>query len=163
MLPEIKTILYATDLKEQGSKNVFKMAVSLAKSTGAHIVMLHVAEVPSANVEHMLANVLSEEAFQDMKSKGLQTYKDQMESRLQAFCEEECNDSNQHHYPGGKPTVIVEEGRPARTILRLAEEHQADLIVMGCRHHSTLGQALLGSIANKVAYRSKIPVMIYPI
>ena len=41
MLPQINTILYATDLKEQGSKNAFRMAVTLAQGHNAKMVVLH--------------------------------------------------------------------------------------------------------------------------
>ena len=57
----------------------------------------------------------------------------------------------------------VEEGTPWKTILRVADEIDADVIVMGTRTHSAMGQFLLGSTANKVMHNSKRPVLIVPL
>jgi nucleotide-binding universal stress UspA family protein len=52
-------------------------------------------------------------------------------------------------------------GAPAQAILSYADDTHADLIVMGRRGHSALGN-LLGSVSYTVAQRSKIPVVMVP-
>jgi nucleotide-binding universal stress UspA family protein len=52
------------------------------------------------------------------------------------------------------------EGPAAQAILRVAEEEKFDLIVMGSRGHSLLGELLLGSVSNTVAQRARCPVLI---
>jgi len=61
---------------------------------------------------------------------------------------------------GVETTVEIAEGFPAPLILERAEERQADLIVL-CSHGRTgLTRWALGSVAQKVASRSAIPVLI---
>ncbi|MCP4009618.1 MAG: universal stress protein, partial [Proteobacteria bacterium] len=50
MYPEIKTILYATDMGEH-MRPVFRFAIGLAKQHKAEIIMLHVAEPLSSGVQ----------------------------------------------------------------------------------------------------------------
>jgi nucleotide-binding universal stress UspA family protein len=53
-------------------------------------------------------------------------------------------------------------GDPAAQICRLAEERDADLIVMGSRGHGPLAAALLGSVAGHVVQHAHCPVMVVP-
>jgi nucleotide-binding universal stress UspA family protein len=52
-------------------------------------------------------------------------------------------------------------GKPAPTILRVAEERDAAVIVLGTGTHTTLG-GLLGSVAARVVHYSKRPVVVIP-
>jgi len=54
----------------------------------------------------------------------------------------------------------VASGAPADTIVRLARERQADLIVMGTHGCTGLSHVLLGSVAEKVAREAPCPVLI---
>ncbi|WP_296759676.1 universal stress protein [Roseiflexus sp.] len=56
--------------------------------------------------------------------------------------------------------VQLLEGPPAQAILRVAEEENFDLIVMGSRGHSPLVGLLLGSVSSTVAQRARCPVLI---
>lgn len=160
MLSDIKTILYSTDLKGNGTENAFRMALDLTESTGAHMIALHAVESSALEIAPALKNMLSDDLLEKYKSSGVQEHKQQLEQRLKAFCERECPDEA---FPGGDPTIVVEEGKPQRVILEVAEKYHANLIIMGTRTHITLGDGLLGSTATKVIHRSKIPVLIYPL
>ncbi len=50
------------------------------------------------------------------------------------------------------------EGYPAEEILKYAEEHEFDLILLATRGHSGLRRWSIGSVASKVLSASKIPV-----
>jgi nucleotide-binding universal stress UspA family protein len=53
-------------------------------------------------------------------------------------------------------------GDPASAICRIAEERQADMIVMGSRGHGPLAAALLGSVTSHVVQHAHCPVMVVP-
>ena len=61
---------------------------------------------------------------------------------------------------GYKVTAEVLEGDPAETIRRIAEEHNADLIVVGSRGLSAVGGLALGSVSQKLLHRAKCPVLV---
>ncbi|KSQ21813.2 universal stress protein UspA [Pseudomonas aeruginosa] len=52
--------------------------------------------------------------------------------------------------PEDRPTTHVSVGRPAEQIVRYAEEHHIDHIVIGHRGHSRFERWLLGSVARQV-------------
>lgn len=162
MLPVINKILYATDLKEKGAKNAFKMAVSLAKSSDAQLVIVHVVEPTSSSFEGMLRASITEEELRAFKKQGLDHLHEKLKERIDNFREEErseiCN-----VYPGGEPIVRVLDGEADKIILGLAKQYDVDLVVMGSRTHTAIGQILLGSTANKVVHHSKVPVVVYPL
>lgn len=53
-------------------------------------------------------------------------------------------------------------GSPAKELHKQATELNADLIFMGRRGHSVIGELVLGSVANAVAHHSSIPVVLVP-
>ena len=51
-------------------------------------------------------------------------------------------------------------GHAVRAIAELAETERPDLVVMGTHGHSALGNVILGSVANGVLARCKVPVLL---
>ncbi len=61
----------------------------------------------------------------------------------------------------GLPTQTATiEGKPYVEIIRFAEEHEIDLIVMSTRGHSGLSRWLLGSVADRVARGATAPLLL---
>jgi len=56
--------------------------------------------------------------------------------------------------------TVTETGRPARAILEYADDHGIDQIVMGSHGRAGIDRALLGSVAETVTRRARIPVTI---
>lgn len=56
--------------------------------------------------------------------------------------------------------VSIPDALPAEGILDAAEEHRADLIVMGSRGRGTFANLLLGSTSERVLRFAKVPVLI---
>lgn len=54
----------------------------------------------------------------------------------------------------------VTDGRPSDRILGYADEQDIDLIVMGTHGRTGLGRVLLGSVAERVARHSDVPVLL---
>jgi nucleotide-binding universal stress UspA family protein len=55
---------------------------------------------------------------------------------------------------------VTEVGKPAREILDYADSHGIDQIVLGSHGRSGINRALLGSVAETVTRRARIPVTI---
>jgi len=60
-------------------------------------------------------------------------------------------------------SIQVVEGDPAGEILEKADQLKVDMMVMGSHGKGLLAHAFLGSVADKVLNRIKIPVFIIPI
>jgi nucleotide-binding universal stress UspA family protein len=58
-----------------------------------------------------------------------------------------------------RPLTAV--GKPADTILRVAERHHAALIVLGAARRGTL-EGLLGSVSTRVLHQATRPVLVVP-
>jgi nucleotide-binding universal stress UspA family protein len=56
--------------------------------------------------------------------------------------------------------TLVIEGSPAAEIVRIAAEHQSDLIVLGSHGRGGISRAILGSVADKVMRTAHCPVLI---
>jgi nucleotide-binding universal stress UspA family protein len=59
----------------------------------------------------------------------------------------------------GPSEVVVALGHPADTIVRVAQEQRADLIVMSTHGRTGLPHVLLGSVAEKVVRLAPCPVL----
>ena len=56
--------------------------------------------------------------------------------------------------------MLFEEGEPASTIARIADEREIDLVVMGSHGRTGLRRALLGSVAERTVRLAEVPVLI---
>ncbi|WP_372739576.1 universal stress protein [Neptunomonas sp.] len=160
MLPDVKTILYASDI-EEGSRPAFRAAVSMAGHYDATITFLHVIEPLSATARSILKTMMNDADLNEMHDSSVINLKNKLISRIERFCETEL-DANEA-MKEGQIIPRVEEGVPDRVILKVANEIGADLIVMGTRTHSSVGQFLLGSTANRVMHHTQKPVLVIPL
>ncbi len=156
---KIKRILYATDLS-QNSVYALRYAVAPAEICDAEICILHVLEtIPSAQ-DFLLRDTPwgkgLEKEYAAEKTKAVEKIKD----RLSEFCRQELKD---------KPTLLkwvtihVVEGNPAVEILKKIDEIKPDLVVMGTHGKGFLAHTFLGSVAQKVLQRVRIPVCVVPL
>lgn len=58
--------------------------------------------------------------------------------------------------------TFIEEGKVYETILKVAEEWESDLIIMGTHGRTGLTHLLMGSVAEKVVRHSTKPLFIVP-
>lgn len=143
--PLFRRILCAADLT-RSSAATFELALSLAAEGLARITLLHVVEGllgesgpelyrPVPDVAP-LRRALVEQARERLAEAGRPAH---------SFCD---------------VTERVETGKAWQAILGVAEDTDADLIVMGARVQGGLGRLFLGSTANQVVRHAACPVLI---
>ena len=157
MIPEIKKILYATDLSEN-SRYAFSYAISLANRYGAGITILHVLEETSATAESLVLNIIGEEKWKTLVEQNKQQVIDTLKKRLEKF----CNDVSAElpSCPFITDEIIVRMGIPFDEILIQCEKTNPDLVVMGTHGHGIISNAMIGGTSRRVLRRCKKPVMI---
>ena len=143
----IRSIVVGTDGSDTAAKAV-KEAADLAAAVGAAINIVS-AYVPVSNQR------LREEARQAPDDVQWQvTPREDVDSML--------NDAEEVATEAGVKDVHkhAREGDPADAILDVAEEHGADLIVVGNKGMSGAKRFLLGSVPNKVSHHAPCSVLI---
>jgi nucleotide-binding universal stress UspA family protein len=63
------------------------------------------------------------------------------------------------HLDGVQHKLLVEHGSTYDVLMRIVEEHEAGLLVLGTRGRSRIGKLLLGSVAESIFRQAPCPVM----
>ena len=159
MIPQIKKILYATDLSKN-SYYAFFYAVDMANRHNASIVILHAVEP----FRHMYddSGVGIEERVRKSKQQEQQMNIEEIKKRIQEVCK------TTETQPGSAcaapvSTTPVPLGHPAEAILKPADDEGCDAIILGTHGKGFLKQTFLGSVAGSVLQRSRKPVFVIPL
>ena len=159
MIPQIKKILYATDLSKN-SAYAFFYAVDMAQKHNASIVILHSIEPirPIYDEGGMALEDMLKKAKKQEQEENIQEIK----KRLQEFCEKT---EIQIGFPCSElvSKILVPLGSPVEEILNTAEEEGCDAIILGNHGKGFLSQTFLGSVAGSVLGRSRKPVIVIPL
>jgi nucleotide-binding universal stress UspA family protein len=155
MAYQIKSILYASDLTPR-SPAVFRHAVGLAAKFDAKLHAMTVS-LPATGLPYM--EFMSEEKFDAMRAAGQSKDEDLLRQRIGVFTEAHP----EMDVDKVLTSIRAVEGDPARCILDMAKHVLADMIVMGSRGHSAIGELILGSVAHKVTMKADVPVILVPI
>jgi nucleotide-binding universal stress UspA family protein len=138
------TILCPVDFSTS-SRHALSHALSLARETGARLVLLHV-------VEHFLAEGFHGEASHFTVPEFQQHLQREAAEHLSRIVPEEerswCT-----------PDERIASGKAWREILKVATEVSAELIVMGVHGHGPVDLALFGSTTNHVIRAASCPVL----
>ena len=157
MIPDIKRILYATDLSEN-ARYAFGYAVSLANRHDAKITVLHVVEELSSFAQSMVADMMGEKRLADIKTGKEKEVISELKIRLEEFC-----DNVRHEQPSCPFVVdntIVVTGHPVDQIVHQAAEMDADMIVIGSHGRGGLAGVTMGSTSRRVIRRCAMPVLV---
>jgi len=156
MLPEIRKILYATDLSEN-ARHAFGYAVSLANRYGAGITIMHVLEDVQPFADSLVVNMLGEERWKELRKANKDQVLERLRGRLKDFCDEVSRELPS--CPFITDEIIVKVGNPSEEILDQIASGGYDLVVLGAHGHGILGNALMGGVSRRVVRRSKTPVL----
>ena len=153
MIPQIKKILYATDLSKN-SEYAFYYAVEMAKRHDAEIVFLHAIEPIRVSAYGSLTDKLEHD-----QQKASQEV---IRNRLQKFCKK-VEEKNSLACVKLVAKFVVEVGYPAEEILKATDQEGCDLIVLGSHGKGFLQHAFLGCVSHSVLERARKPVLIIPL
>jgi nucleotide-binding universal stress UspA family protein len=141
----IRKILAPTDLSELSCTGV-RLALELARSEGAEIVLYHVIGV-------------AEGWFRDHEDLNpVRPVLDEEKRRLSAFVNERFCD----HVPSEKIRQIVDFGVAYKKIVEEADFEKVDLIVMSTHGRTGFNHLLLGSVTERVIAGASCPVLTVP-
>ncbi len=157
MIPEIKKILYATDLSEN-ARHALGYAASLANRYGAGITFLHVLEDTSAFRDSLMINVLGEDKWKKLLKDNQHKVLDMAKERVKSFCDEVS--SEMPACPFITDEIAVRIGHPSEEIMKQVKASECDLVVMGARGLGVLADKLIGSTSKRVLRRCEKPVLI---
>jgi nucleotide-binding universal stress UspA family protein len=137
-------ILLASD----GSDNALRAAMAagdLAKKYGAEVTMVNVFTPPTDLVAIAGAPIVTVDVGELMEST-----QNAVARRTGKILDE----------TGVKYEIRYEIGHPAESIIRVAEEEKAELIVLGSRGLSAIKSFFLGSVSDRVIHHAHCPVLI---
>ena len=160
MIPEIKKILYATDLSTN-SVFAFRYAVNSAEKHNAGITILHVLEQLSSTNNALISSYLTEMQREKIFNDKIEYTSERIRKRLEIFCNKEFKEEPE--LMNLIDSIEVKEGFPAEEILQTAKELNCDAIVIGTHGKGIIENTFLGSISKRVLRRTRIPVFIIPI
>src|SRR5215204_754842 len=134
-----KRILFPTDFSHTGDA-ALAFATSLAKESDGRLIIVHVQEAPLAYGGGEMYYGIPEPTTDEL---------------LNMLHDVKPTDSN----------VPVEyrlvTGDPADAVVRLAEDDDADLIVLGSHGRTGLTRLLMGSVAEAIVRKAHCPVLVY--
>lgn len=157
MLPKIQTILYATGLGS-GAPYIFRYAVALALQHQASIVAVHAVEPLTTFGQSLVEQYISHEQSEEMHRQARESFKVKLAARIENLLAEECNSTPECRKLVRDIRIV--DGYSAQVILAAAKDSAADLIVMGARRHSTIGEVMLGGTTRKVLHSAIQPVLV---
>ncbi|MEL6580888.1 MAG: universal stress protein [Cyanobacteria bacterium J06621_12] len=151
----LNKILVAVDFSET-SQAVFNSALSLAKTTGAELMIMHVLGenepgfpvIPSYTYYPVLDDYdynLYRKRYEDYQQKGIK-FLQQRDREAKAA--------------GIHSEFIQLTGNPGRSICELANTWSADLILVGSRGLKGIKEMFLGSVSNYVTHHAPCSVLI---
>ena len=151
----INKILIAVD-RSQNNKFVFDTAVSLAKTTGADLMLLHILD--KKEPEHPIAPTYT--YYPIMEESNYETYQQEYAKYKQHGLEFLKNLTEEATAAGVSTEFTQLAGNPGRMICELADNWSADLILVGSRGLKGLKEMFLGSVSNYVTHHAPCSVLI---
>ena len=161
MVPDIKRILYATDLSDT-ARHAVRYACSIGHKYGAKVTLLHVipdiVEEISIGTGINLADHMGKREWDSLNKNGIEAARAAIHDRIRETSRRVTREIPQ--CPLNEENVQVRIGNPVKQILSTARKGKYDLIIMGTHGHGKLGQSIIGSVAGEVIRRCSRPVMV---
>ncbi len=151
----ITKILVALD-RSQNNQLIFNSAVSLAKTTGANLMLLHVMSKTEADYPILPTYTY----YPIVDDHEYNAYHQEMEDYKQWGVNFLQNLTQEATLAGIDTEYTQLSGNPGRVICELASNWSADLILVGNRGLKGLKEIFLGSVSNYVTHHAPCSVFI---
>lgn len=155
----VKKVLAAMDLSEN-NESIFEQAIELATASKADLMLLHVLSYEEANSPSPVLSVSPYTPDPIFMSETWEIHRQEWEKYerqglelLRSLCERATA-------AGLQAEFTQTSGSTGRVICDLARSWEAEVIVMGRRSHSRLGELFLGSVSNYVVHQAPCSVFI---
>jgi nucleotide-binding universal stress UspA family protein len=137
-------LLIPTDFSEP-SEHATKTGIDLALALDAKITLVHIQDTPRfgfAEVPSLLG--ATEDALNELAQADMLRLIERVHAR------------------DIDVDFVIRKGHPAASILDVAGEVDADLIVLGTHGRRALDRVLMGSVAERLVRTSPVPVLVVP-
>jgi nucleotide-binding universal stress UspA family protein len=137
-------ILYATDFSEIARK-AFQYAKGLRGSGAVEVVILHVVDQRGTDTLSSMTSIdvlAVEKGWEETARREISILEDELRNE------------------GFSVQTRIEKGIPFKEIIRVAEEENVSVILIGSHGKSDIVEMLLGSVAEKVVRKAKRPVLV---
>ncbi|MEW5910836.1 MAG: universal stress protein [Thermodesulfobacteriota bacterium] len=142
-MKEIKRILYPVDFSEN-SYHVLPYVISLSDKYNAQVYILYVVDdlrrYAGIHVPHPSISQIIDEAMAAGKK------------MLNQICDEHLQ-----RCPNFQKRIV--SGDPRKEIMKMIEDEEIDLVIMGTHGRKGIERAIFGSVAEYVVKNSKVPVL----
>ena len=138
-----KRILVPTDASEY-SRRALKMALELARTVQAEVVLLHVSYTPQAYWGYTI-------------SYGITVTQEQLDQNGELALDATLTGIDTEQVVINKR---VESGHPVTIILEQIKKENIDLVIMGSHGYGAIAGSVLGSVSQRVLQRVSCPVLI---
>jgi len=151
----MKKVLIALDYDPTVQK-IAKKGYALAKAMNAEVTLLHIIAEPTYYSTPEYSPIVGFTGFTDLSPVQINSVEGLKEAS-QGFL-----DRLKHQLEDTSIKTVVKEGDLAESILKTAEEMQADVIVMGSHSKKWLENIVMGSVTEEVLSGTSIPLFIIP-
>jgi len=139
----------------KGHSPVLAKALELAKDEQARLMLYHCSEIDRSK-DHPEQGLTTTQTDMD-------TYKDRLKNKsggnpkTRAWLEGLCEQAKKN---GIEARCLVEEGRPGRRIVELADRWEADLIVLGRTQRGSIADCLFGTVSDHVIHNASCSLLL---
>lgn len=151
----MKKVLIALDYNPTAQK-VAEMGYTLAKAMKAEVILVHVTEEPTYYTSFEYGPIMGYTGYANSDMLKIIDPDELKQASLDFL------NQTKKHLNDESIQTIVSQGDTSSTIINIANEKNADVIVMGSHSRRWLEKILLGSITEEVLRHSTIPLFIVP-
>lgn len=143
----MNNLVVGVDFSE-ADQELLEVAIGLGKPLAATLHLVHVQRELAQWTEYSMIGIKHGTAERKRLTEMNQERLDELAARARDA--------------GVEVDTSILEGEPVEQLLRFVDEKQGDLVVVGSHGRNRLERAVLGHVADRMARKSPLPVMIVP-